>query len=69
MKILILTLTLIALPSLNLLSSECTDVVDMSRHASESVVKLDNGETCRNAAGEAVSAVDGVCPDGTSSSR
>lgn len=66
MKILILTLTLIALPGLNLLSSECTSVVDMSRHAAESVDKTSDGKTCYNAAGEVVSAVNGVCPDGAS---
>lgn len=65
MKILILTLTLIALPGLNLLSSECTSVVDMSRTASENVDKTSEGETCYKD-GQAVSAVNGVCPDGAS---
>lgn len=65
MKILILTLTLIALPGLNLLSSECTSVVDMSRQAAENVDKTTEGKTCYKD-GQVVNAVNGVCPDGAS---
>lgn len=70
MKTLVLIFTFMSIPAFSVMASnDCTDVVDVGRDTAAAIVKTSDGGTCVDSNGQPVNAVNGACPDGSSSQR